>query len=266
MSFTYLVSQGLKTSPMVEGIGITKDIKHSSFGPGKRKGYTIHFNINGKGYFNGNPLKKGQGFLVYDGMYAEHRADPQSPWELMWITLSGDSAERIFKSYNSDPDTNIFNFDFNNFMEDVLNKLRTTESTFVDSLELLNMFLSIHCNCMKTSSHYIRKTASEIYLGSALKYIKNNIYRNINVDDLISFIGVSQPYLYKIFKTATGMSPKQYIINSKLELAKNMLLNTDMTITEIANSVGYEDVLAFSRMFASKEKLSPRSWRAENNL
>ena len=43
--------------------------------------------------------------------------------------------------------------------------------------------------------------------------------------------------------------------------AKKLLTETDMSITEIANSVGYSDALAFSKAFSSKEKLSPQKYR-----
>lgn len=57
------------------------------------------------------------------------------------------------------------------------------------------------------------------------------------------------------------MSPKQCIMRLKLDTAKNMLINTEMTITEIANSVGYADILTFSRLFSTREKMSPTEYR-----
>ena len=57
------------------------------------------------------------------------------------------------------------------------------------------------------------------------------------------------------------MSTKEYITWYKMKKAKELLIETSMSITEIANSVGYNDILAFSKIFTSKEKISPQKYR-----
>ena len=57
------------------------------------------------------------------------------------------------------------------------------------------------------------------------------------------------------------MSPKKYIVKEKLDKAKMMLTKTDIPITQIAASVGYPDVLAFSKVFSAYEKMSPSKYR-----
>ncbi len=261
MAFTYIISQGIKTSPFIDGIGFTKDIKHSSFGPGLRRGFTIHFNTKGKGYFNGNVVNEGQGFLVYDGMYAHHQADKKNPWELLWITLSGSYVPEILSQYKANPDTNIFDYGPLMYVRETAKKIYTFKEISMDSLRLLEMFLQIHCSCVKQENNIRCRASSEIYIEYAQKYIKDNIHRAISIDELTRLIGISQPYLYKLFMKEFNMSPKQYIMKIKLDTAKNMLASTDMTITEIANSVGYDDVLTFSRVFSSKEHTSPTKYR-----
>lgn len=75
--------------------------------------------------------------------------------------------------------------------------------------------------------------------------------------------GISQPYLHKIFKNKFNMSTKQYIIiiQSKIIRAKELLVKTDMSTTEIANSVGYGDILSFSKAFSVNEKMSSPKYR-----
>jgi len=67
--------------------------------------------------------------------------------------------------------------------------------------------------------------------------------------------------LTKKFNTQIGISPKQYILNKRLEYAKELLVNTNASIFEIANSVGFPDQLYFSRIFKIKEKISPSEYR-----
>lgn len=261
MSFVFIIPHGIKTSPSIEGIGFTKDRGKSSFGPGQRKGFTIHFNIKGIGYLNGNIVKEGQGFLVYDGMYAHHYADKDNPWELLWITLSDACAIELFQQYKADPDTHIFDYHSPMLLREIANKIQSYKEISLDSLELLEYFLQIHCNCLKIKSAPYSKHSSEIYLEYALKYIKDSIHRAVSVEEITRLIGISQPYLYKLFVKEFNMSPKQYIINLRIDTAKKMLITTNMTITEIANSVGYADILTFSRFFSLKVKMSPTEYR-----
>ena len=261
MSFSYVVSRGAMTSPYVDGIGFTKDIIHSSFGPGVRKGYTLHFNIKGKGYFNSVPVLEGQGFLVYDGMYAHHYADKDNPWELFWITISGDCTLEVLDQYGADKKTKVFNFTSLDIVKDIAKKICAEKAFSLDSLKMLEMFLKIHTNCISKNAFQPQKYSSQVYIDFAVKYITDNIHRPVTIEKLTEIIGVSQPYLYKIFTHHLGISPKQYITNLKLDIAKSMLTSGDTSVTEIANSLGFPDVLTFSRFFSSKEKMSPTKYR-----
>ena len=58
-----------------------------------------------------------------------------------------------------------------------------------------------------------------------------------------------------------GRSPQQYLINLRLHNAQNMLLDTDLSVGEIARSVGYDDQLYFSRLFHRYFGTSPREYR-----
>ena len=100
-----------------------------------------------------------------------------------------------------------------------------------------------------------------MYLEFCVDFIETNIHKKITVEELSALVGVSQPYLYKIFKNKFNMSIKEYITYYKINRAKKLLIETNMLITEIANSVGYSDVLAFSKAFSSKEKVSPQKYR-----
>lgn len=261
MSHIFIVPSGIKVTPSIVGIGFTDELELSCFGPCKREGYTIHFNAKGKGYFNGMPIYAGQGFLVPDGMYAHHFADKDDPWELLWITFheKDSESEKIFSEYNADPKTNIFDFHTPLYVNETIKKLKEQSGISMNSLKLLEMYLKIHCNCLALPPDTDK--ASDIYIDYAVKYIKNNIYRPVSVKELTELIGITQPYLYRLFIEKFAVSPKQYILDSKLSIAKDMLLNTDMTVTEIANSVGYSDILTFSRFFSTKENMSPTKYR-----
>lgn len=246
---------------MISSIGFASDTRVTKFGPGQRNLYIIHYVTKGKGYYNGYCVKQGQGFLISPGQFEEYHADRNNPWEFLWIISSDTTMKRIFNRYKAESDNLIFDYDSIPTIKKIANDIISKNNEILDALYVLELFLNIF------NSHTLKKTISnsktnaELYFGFCLRYIEENIYRKITVSELTERLGVSRPYLYKIFNKKFNMSPKQYIMWYKLKRAKEMLLETDMTMTQIANSVGYVDSLAFSKAFSLKEKMSPQKYR-----
>lgn len=67
----------------------------------------------------------------------------------------------------------------------------------------------------------------------------------------------------RIFKIETGLSPKSFIIKSRISYAKYLLKNTNMTITEISEKLGYNAVCGFNKIFLSTFKISPSQYRKQ---
>lgn len=258
----YNIFSNDNVSPLkINSMGFSGDKTVTRFGAARRNSYIIHYVTKGKGYYNGSLVTEGQGFLIYPGQLEEYHADISDPWEFLWIISSDDAVKDIFVRYNANPDTLVFDYDSIPTVKNIANKIISKNNHILDSLEILEMFLHIFNShaCKKMSAE--NKLNSEIYLDFCLNYIESNLYKKISINELTTLLGVSQPYLYKIFNNKFNMSAKQYIIWYKIDYAKKLLRETDMTITQIANSVGYSDILTFSRMFSLKEKISPQKYR-----
>lgn len=67
----------------------------------------------------------------------------------------------------------------------------------------------------------------------------------------------------RLFKLETGISPKAFVIKSRMAYAEYLLKNTNMTVIKIAESVGYNEVCGFNKIFASVFKTSPRNYRKQ---
>ena len=101
------------------------------------------------------------------------------------------------------------------------------------------------------------------HIRKAITYINDNYASKIKINELADHVGVNRSYLASSFKKATGYSPKEYLLSLRMEKAKSLLEKTDMPINTVANSVGYTDQLAFSRMFKEYSGISPRAFREE---
>jgi YesN/AraC family two-component response regulator len=93
-------------------------------------------------------------------------------------------------------------------------------------------------------------------------YIKENYVNEINFDLIAQKFNFNASYLSKIFTKYIGDNPSKYVINLRINRARNMLINSkEMTIKEVGELVGYEDQFYFSRIFKNVTGMSPGCYR-----
>lgn len=93
-------------------------------------------------------------------------------------------------------------------------------------------------------------------------YVLSNYKKhNFSVFDAACEFGISETYLRRLFKENLCVSPIKYINDLKLEAAKGMLAVSNYTISEIAQSVGFDDPYYFSRFFKKETGISPSEYR-----
>ena len=94
-----------------------------------------------------------------------------------------------------------------------------------------------------------------------LKYISNNLDKCLTVSQLAEKIGMDSRQFHYLFLKRMGMCPKKYLIQCKMERAKELLEDENYSITRISGMVGYEDPLHFSRIFKKYTGISPSHYR-----
>lgn len=249
----------------INNIGYSADIKDTTFGPMKRGCYLICYVLSGKGYYNGSSLGKGEGFLVTPDITEHIRPDIDDPWELLWFISIDPKMAELFKYYNYND-----NYIFRHKCPDELFEIKALtiaeNRRIINDAKMLELFLSVFKYHINTETDISPdKTAAQKYIDFSVNYIKANIGQNLTVSKLTKLLGISQPYLYKIFKDAFGKSPKCFIMDYRIKLAKEMLTETDFSITQIAYSVGFSDSFSFSKCFSQKVGISPTEYRIFNN-
>ena len=97
----------------------------------------------------------------------------------------------------------------------------------------------------------------------AIRYINDNFMRDIPLEEIAKISGVSEQHFCRVFKTVTGMRPVEYILNKRISEAKLLLVSTDMKISEIAASVGFNDQNYFGIIFRRSTGLTPTAYRRQ---
>ena len=92
-------------------------------------------------------------------------------------------------------------------------------------------------------------SGENLLLNKATSYIAANIREPLRISQVSHTCGVSESCLYKIFSSKLGISPKEYILNCKMEYAARLLRKKSMTVTQVARELGFSSPNHFSNAF-----------------
>ena len=101
------------------------------------------------------------------------------------------------------------------------------------------------------------------YVKLAIKYIEHNYSRQISIVDIADAAGISRSHLYRLFMKQLNITPNEYLIKYRINLACELLKDRNINISETAYSIGFTDPLYFSRVFKSIKGVSPSKYASK---
>jgi AraC-like DNA-binding protein len=227
--------------------------------------YVLEYSIRGKCTLKINSvlhlLTKGV-IAGFAPQYPHHyTCDPDCPLEHYWLAFVGSKAQELFEKSNlcakgtvsGSPYTmQLMQSIFTNGMQ----KTRHAQEICSSYLRILLLSLAADqyideqfTSASRANYHFCRKYIDEnfSYISSPLQVAK---ICNINVR-----------YMSRLFKKYDILTPKEYIMQLKLNKAANLLLTVSLPVCKIAFAVGFKDPYHFSRNFKKVHKLSPSKYR-----
>ena len=101
-------------------------------------------------------------------------------------------------------------------------------------------------------------------LANIMTLLEKEFMKPWSLDDLVKESNMSKGNFIRVFKNATGQTPIEYLIDVRIRHAMDLLCKKDLTITEIAYEVGFNDRNYFSRHFSKRVKTTPKKFRVNN--
>jgi len=98
-------------------------------------------------------------------------------------------------------------------------------------------------------------------IQKAIIFIDEHFVENISLEQVASHVQLSPNYFSNLFKKTTGTSFIEYLTRLRVEKAKEILVNLNQTVYQVANAVGYHDARYFSRVFKSVCGKTPSKYR-----
>ena len=252
--------------------GVERCLPGYEFHAEDREGYHLHVILSGKGVLSVNgaetELRFGQMFVTKPGEQTWYRADEEDPWTYCWMAYDGINALRYTEAAGFRPGVNWRNCNvepnhFYHIVKRVLDQPELNLALDLMHIGLLAEYLSLAIQSEYKSEQTPRREAvysTDMYVDYAIKYINAN-FATAKIGDVADYIGIHRSYLASIFKQKTGVSPQEYLMQLRMRIACTFLLRSNLSIQEIAQRVGYDNSLTFSKVFKAYCGASPKHFR-----
>lgn len=260
----------IKTLPEVQGEPFfTRVCGTSYYTPGQKlkksiaKAYRFGYVISGKGALKAGgkkyTLEACDVFYIPAGCEFECSADKKDNLSIIWFDAQGEligtlaeiyriSATRIFRNCR------IFNL-FDEFCKNI-NTMIDRKSAERDNAIILHQIISEISAKTKEPEQQSDDDATTL-----MEYIDSNYQSDITNKYLASIIGKSESQTIRTFKKAFMKTPYEYVIEKRLEAAKQMLGSTGLSVRDIAYALGFSNEHYFSSCFKAHEGMTPLQYK-----
>lgn len=243
------------------------------WGKGIRQQYILHLVVSGKGTYitpeGCFELSERDMFLIRPYTEIEYYADENDPWEYLWVNFTGADSETLLKRTDFAPECPVIHScseEIRNAMADIVANAGTSRYEAAGLTGRLYILLSLLMkNSHRKSTRPQREQEKRRIIKAARDFIATNYPLPVSVEDIAEASNVSRTTLFRVFKSELNTTPVDYLTAYRIAQAKTLLSETDLSITAVARSTGYEDNLYFSRVFRKITGTTPTEYRNCNN-
>ncbi len=258
--------QAMSFNPYSEGgayevlfAGWSKPHADHNMGPLIHPYYLVHYVIAGRGHYyirgKHHVLTAGDSFFIQPGELIQYTADSEEPWEYCWVAFQGDRFPSLLKLINISPMQPVVQDEPNRRVRTLMHRIERTLAARAPNVAIvadgyLQLLLGEYAadRLQETASPGKHASAVDSHIEHAIGLLTHRYFQPISIAELAREIGYHRTYFSKMFKERTGMSPQTFLMKVRLEQAR-ILLQSDLTIEQIAASVGFNDPLYFSKQF-----------------
>ena len=194
--------------------------------------------------------------------YLYDKSKPLTVYLLIFKIQLLDEIEETLKT--NIPDTPKLRANDRQYLESLLSEMERFRNTDNYSLLKLSGLLKLLSASIFENVNFIEnKKTDPAIIKNIVNFCNNNFTSDIHLSDLEKNLHINKYYISHVFNDKLKISFTEYIHSLRIYAAKNLLLNSDKTVTEIAYSVGYNTVRNFNRMFSKFVGMTPIEYKKE---
>lgn len=228
--------------------------------------YVFEYVVKGKGYIE-TPEEKytvtgGDFYFLNKLRYHIYYADPDDPYEKIFIVLKGSFVDCLVSNYHLNDSVYIKKCNLNSLMTHIINLLNREGPISYDKLavSVLEMFQQVF-----PAPYYSTPTTSRV--PEMIKnYIDAHITEKITLDDISKHLYISKAHIERSFKKEYNQTPLAYCANQKISQVASMLVTTDYSLSQIAAHLGFSDVKYMSKSFKKIKGKTPMEYKRDKLL
>ncbi len=221
----------------------------------------LEYITEGDGYvvIDGNPHHVCSDMIYFlpQGMNQYYYADSDNPFEKIFLNVNGSMCEHLRLGYSLS--SKYF------FQGDGLKPLFLRISDIIHSNindnEMQSALQGIFVEILSRLSMVVKENRYSSEAIILKNHLDSNTNRIVASEELSKLIFRSKDYCQKLFLREFNTTPYAYQLEQKIQIAKNLLLNSQISVGEIAEKVGYSDIHYFSNLFQKKCGLRPLAYR-----
>ncbi len=199
--------------------------------------------------------KAGDTYFLQTGRDHFYYANREEPWKKHFINVSGRLLESMTEGYGL---SGISHFEGLDTKEELL-KIIALAKTKEDPTEAIIGVL--HTVFMKMRRHLKEHENTPKDARRMKDFLNARLTEKFHIEHLCAYIGKSESQTIRLFKSSYGITPYRYVLDKKIGLAKKLLLDTALTVGQIAEKLAFSDEYYFSNIFKTKVGTSPSSFR-----
>ncbi len=246
----------------LELLGVFKIVRRDNFSEkhSYKRGYdSLSIRVAGKGEFcySGKNLEISRGDVLYIPKNADYTQKTQGETVLAIHFINHGFKENLDFEILSVEDFLFVEQTFKK-MYDIWKEKKQGHKLKCTAL-LYELLYFLNCS---VQNEFLTSISTDTKIGKAIDYIHHNFRKcDIEISYLSELCAVSETYFRKLFKKIYSVSPKQYIINLRLEYASQLLKSQLYTVYEASEKSGFSDSKYFSRLFKKHFKVSPQKFK-----
>ncbi len=231
--------------------------------------YYIIFISRGEGLFESalagtQKVTAGTCFFLFPGVWHRYKPNPRSGWEEYWVGFNGSFPRQLMGMNNFQPQNPFINVGYNRELLYNFQKLvETVRMASIGYQQVIPGLVYQILGMLNCFSYYKEQNTQIDKIVAEAKFLMQEaIDKATDIQDIIKGLPVSYSKFRKTFAEKTGASPNQYLLELRLQRAKELLKTTTLQIKEIATQTGFDSAYYFSKFFKKRNGTSPKSYRS----
>jgi AraC-like DNA-binding protein len=208
-------------------------------------------------------IKGGTVFMLFPGEWHHYRPEYNIGWQENWIGFNGAHAKHIMQNlFTSENPVMKIGID-----NELIHLMRVIADSMASALpgyeEMICGYTFAALSRLRRYTHgdNSKASAQNKRMNQARIYILEHVEKEVDLQLLARKLGMSYSGFRSGFKSATGISPRQFQLQIRINKAQQMLTQTSLPVSQIAEQLGFCSLFYFSRIFSRKTGVSPSIYR-----